>query len=488
MRSGTVRQPFLYCNDADFRAQIARRTRDSYEALIGTTFVSGESGAAWRPLPRELEGNLRARPILYDLTRLSGRLFSPTPSGIDRIDFAYARHFFAKPDTPSVNLSMLGPALFDRRISGGIVDNLIAGWDDIQRGAGADDENRFRSLRTIEQWLRGSSHAPVGARAIARIKARHQKRDAMRALAVYAGIALGGRSLVRHAPTDSLYLNISQFPLWSAAYVRWLEARRDIRCVVMIHDLLPLKYPEYFRSPEYERHVRRLAFLARRGDGVIVSTSVVAGYLEASLAQRGRTDMPIHVARLPVDETFATPVENEGKIASDTPYFVAYGTIEPRKNHMMLLQLWREMVDELGETAPRLVIVGKRGWDNETVFRLFDQSIGLSRHVLEVNGLSTLELRHLLAGARGLLVPSLAEGFGLPVAEGGAAGVPVIASDIPVFREVGGPEIAYVHPLDVPGWKRAIAMAMRGDIVAQAAVAADDQSYFAGIEDFLAKL
>lgn len=402
------------------------------------------------------------------------------------MDFAYAKHFLSNPGAAAVGISLRGPALFESRVSNAILAKMRSQWasTDTPNAAGT---GRFETLRKIETWLtEGRSRGRKST--IHRIMAHRPKRNLKGALSAYAGLALQGRSLIRRAPENSVYLNVSQFPLWSSAYTGWLDARPDIRCVTMIHDVLPLQYPEFFPEHEKERHEKRLAFLARRGNGVIVSTSAVREELAARLVALGRRDMPIQVAHLPIDEAFAAPLEPEGAIAADVPYFVACGTIEPRKNHLMLLQLWREMIADDADAAPRLILVGKRGWDNETVFRILDRSVALSGHVLEINGLSTLELRCLLAGARALLAPSLAEGFGLPISEARAAGAPVIASDIPVFREIGGPDTIYRHPLDLPGWRQTIEQATRARLPKPSAAEMDQAVYFRTVDAFVASL
>jgi glycosyltransferase involved in cell wall biosynthesis len=109
-----------------------------------------------------------------------------------------------------------------------------------------------------------------------------------------------------------------------------------------------------------------------------------------------------------------------------------------------------------GRQAPRLVIVGKRGWGNENVLDLLERCAPLQDSVIEVSGLSTPALKRLLDNARGLLMPSFAEGYGLPVAEALAAGVPVLASELPVFREIGGSGIEFIDPLAGLAWLKAI--------------------------------
>jgi len=105
---------------------------------------------------------------------------------------------------------------------------------------------------------------------------------------------------------------------------------------------------------------------------------------------------------------------------------------------MTLLNVWRRLAERPGPATPKLVVVGKRGWLNENVTDLMSRSPALRASVIEASGLSTPALRRLLAGARALLMPSFAEGFGLPVAEALAAKVPVIASNLEVFQEFGG--------------------------------------------------
>jgi glycosyltransferase involved in cell wall biosynthesis len=218
---------------------------------------------------------------------------------------------------------------------------------------------------------------------------------------------------------------------------------------------LPIEMPEYFREAEYERFRARLANLARFGAGALVTTNVVREGLEAQLQALGHSDFPICVAPMPVAPIFATEAGPDAALQG-VPYFVVCSTIEPRKNHLLLLHVWRELVRRDGSGAPKLVIVGGRGWKFEAVAALLDRSPALRGHVVEVSGLTTPSLKRLLDGARALLMPSFAEGYGLPVVEALTAGVPVIASDIPVFREICGDRARLISPLDGEAWLEAI--------------------------------
>jgi glycosyltransferase involved in cell wall biosynthesis len=115
------------------------------------------------------------------------------------------------------------------------------------------------------------------------------------------------------------------------------------------------------------------------------------------------------------------------------------------------------MVEEYGPAAtPHLVIVGRRGWENENVVDMLERCEALHHHVTEYSGLSDAAVLSLLKGARALLCPSFAEGFGMPVSEALAIGTPVICSDLPSLREAGCGIPDHIDPLDGPAWISAI--------------------------------
>ena len=135
--------------------------------------------------------------------------------------------------------------------------------------------------------------------------------------------------------------------------------------------------------------------------------------------------------------------------------FVMLGTVEARKNHLMLLQVWSRIVRRLGPDAPQLLVIGQRGWESEQAVDLLERG-KLGDAVIEIGGCDDAELAGFLRSARALLFPSLVEGFGMPLIEALQAGVPAIVSDLPVFREIGQGVPDLIDPLDGPGWERAI--------------------------------
>src|SRR4029079_9804715 len=142
-----------------------------------------------------------------------------------------------------------------------------------------------------------------------------------------------------------------------------------------------------------------------------------------------------------------------GRAPFDRPYFVYLSTIEARKNHLLLLNLWRRLGGEFGDRAPRLVLVGQRGWETENVIDMLDRCPALRGLVIEHNALPDAAMVPLLKGARAMLLPSFAEGFGFPVVEALQLGIPALCSDIAALRETGGAVPEFLDPLDGPGWR-----------------------------------
>ena len=170
-----------------------------------------------------------------------------------------------------------------------------------------------------------------------------------------------------------------------------------------------------------------------------------------------RLMIPVVTVPLPVAPVFLETTEPDQEL-SGHDYFVSCGQIEPRKNHHLLLTVWRELIRQRGEHAPKLVVVGSSGGGSGPVLRALEECRLLNGQVILAHGLSSPALGQLIAHARALLMPSFAEGFGLPVIEALAVGTPVIASDLPAHREIAGDLAVYRQPTDGAGWLADICM------------------------------
>jgi len=359
--------------------------------------------------------------IILDLSRLISRVRHATPSGVDRVEMAYARGLLAR-----YGAELRFAAVHPSGRYGRLRRDAVLGYlDELERRwSHADDQPAQRSLPSV-----------------------------MPQLAALLPIAAGRRQAAAQPGPPPVYIQVSPHHLTRTAKVRRILAQEQARFLCFVHDLIPIEYPEYARPAGAREHRQRITTIATLADAVIVNSAATGRSLQPWIDREGRS-IAMHVALLGTEPLAAAEPAN---FADGRPYFVCIGTIEPRKNHLLLLNLWRHLAETMpSEAVPRLVVIGRRGWENEQVLDMLDRCPALQGHVEERNGCSDATMAELLRGARALLMPSFAEGYGMPVAEALSVGVPVICSDLPALREVGRDTPDYLDPLDGPGWRAAI--------------------------------
>jgi glycosyltransferase involved in cell wall biosynthesis len=245
---------------------------------------------------------------------------------------------------------------------------------------------------------------------------------------------------------------VSHHHLEKRRAVARLKQQVGARFVCLIHDLIPIEFPEYALPGQNDKHRRRIETAAALADAVIVNSAVTREGFAPYLARAGRAP-PVVVAPFGVNLT-AGALSEPANVKP--PYFVCIGTIEARKNHLLLLNLWRQLAEKLGAAVPRLVLIGQRGWETESAIDMLERCPALRGVVFERTNVPDDEAARLVRGARALLLPSFAEGFGFPMVEALALGVPVLCSNLAAFRENGGDVPEYLDPLDGLGWRRAV--------------------------------
>lgn len=250
-----------------------------------------------------------------------------------------------------------------------------------------------------------------------------------------------------HRSAGRLLFNVGHSGLERPRYAQWL-IRKKVRPIIMVHDLIPITHPEFCRCGEDGYHAARMKNVLKTAAGIVTNSQSTLEAL-ARFADLSGCAMPPAVAALPGGGISPRP---PGPRPFGEPYFVMLGTIEPRKNHWMVLQLWRHLIEFYGPAAPRLVVIGQRGWKCKNVMDLLERSSLLRGLVLGRPECSDAEVVTYLQHAQALLFPSFVEGCGLPVIEALNLGVPVIASNLPVFLEIAGHVPEYLNPLDSKSW------------------------------------
>ncbi|WP_054144056.1 glycosyltransferase family 1 protein [Bosea sp. AAP35] len=384
-------------------------------------------------------------PIAYDVTRLMLGPLSLTPRGIDRVDLAYARHFFehSPEDCFALLPTAWGTRLFPReRVLRGLT-KLEELWSENRLPA---VDGAWMSLAPTIQagksswYVRSPGAVGLSLRLFSLLKA--------------TGFEFG-TDAVSGLPQGSIYVNVGQIGLAVPFLLRWLQRRPDVRPLFMLHDVIPLEMPEYVSPGSVKAHATMVDQTAKYAAGLIVTTQTAKAAIDRELARRSARPLPTIALPLPIPAIFRSAPDPDPTLAH-VPYFVVCGAIELRKNHLMLLEVWKRLHRRFGPATPHLVITGSKGWQGELIMDRLKRCGDVSDYIHVVHGLSTPGLKRVISGARALLMPSFIEGFGLPIVEAARLGTPVIASDISAHREVGHPQTRFVDPIDGPGWENAI--------------------------------
>ena len=388
--------------------------------------------------------------LFLDVTRVATRMIGSAPTGIDRVEYAYATEILCKPsgiDAVGVITTPLFTGALRKPLIQKVLGRVTAAWK--IASLPKDDALYLKLKNYLEAPLdlnRTQSFRIEGLPLLQRT--RNQAIFPVRSL-VRASTRLK-RRIARAEGQSGVYLNSSHTQLEKVERFEWTAAA-SIKCVFFIHDLIPIDFPEFVSPGSPARHEGRLNTVARLASGIVVNSDYTARSVASYFEARKIAVPPVEVVPLGVTEWFLDQTKLYPPQAA-VPYFVNVSTIEPRKNMLFLFAVWRRLVEILGEATPRLVLVGHRGWENENVIDVLDRSRGLAPFLVEASGLSDAGLASLIRGATAVVAPSSVEGFGLPVAEALSLGVPVIASDIAAHREVGGPWATFLDPIDGPAW------------------------------------
>lgn len=221
--------------------------------------------------------------------------------------------------------------------------------------------------------------------------------------------------------------------------------------VVTVHDLGYLHYPESHRAWDRRYLDWSTRWSARQAAAVLVDSTATGRDLVQAY---GISPAKIHVVYLGRDESLRR-VEDLDLVARTRArynlgerYLLYVGTLQPRKNLARVVEAFARVISQLDLSDVQLVLAGKKGWSYDALFARVSQ-LGLDSRVIFPGYVPDADLPALLSGAIAFVYPSLYEGFGIPVLEAGACGVPVITSNTSSLPEVAGDAAILVDPHDV---------------------------------------
>lgn len=243
------------------------------------------------------------------------------------------------------------------------------------------------------------------------------------------------------------------------------RARREygLRSALLVYDLIPLRRPEWCHHTLVATFGAWLDAMLPQTDALFAISDATAGDLGALLAARGRTDK---VVTMPVGTGFPASEAAVRQVREPVPdhalprpgsYVLFVSTIEARKNHALMFQVWRRLAEMLPpEALPTLVFAGRVGWLVSDLMRQIANTNYCDGKLMLVEDPSDAVLVRLYEGCLFSVLPSLFEGWGLPVTESLAFGKPCITSDTTSLPEAGAGLTRMLDPYDLNDATRVI--------------------------------
>ncbi len=307
-------------------------------------------------------------------------------------------------------------------------------------------------------WLTRDEKGPPGAVRTGAVPTPRSWSASLRAKLLVAARRSGQAYLARRMRTEAAHGN----------YDLYLEPNTiPLRCAVpaltTVHDLSALLHPQWHpagRVAHFEKH-----FLASlpRSRHFLADTEFTRQEMLAHLPVRREQITPVHLG---VREDLgplppARTAELLRRHGWPPRYLVYVGTLEPRKNLLMLMRAYCALPDDVRRDCP-LLIVGGWGWNSGDIAEFLHER-GRARGIIHLGYLRDDSLAVLYNGARALVFPSFYEGFGLPPLEMMACGGAVLASTAGAVVETAGAKAHLLDPRDEDGWRHAMHRVIRDD-------------------------
>lgn len=237
------------------------------------------------------------------------------------------------------------------------------------------------------------------------------------------------------------------------------------KSVITIHDLAYMKFPESTSDKIYKHHSKWVPYSAQKCDHIIADSEQTKIDIMDLLNIAEHKISVIHLAAddhfMPLPESEYLPIIQSYHLPER--YILFVGTLEPRKNLLGLLKSYL-LLKQNTDVTEKLVIVGAKGWKYSPMFE-FIREHGLESDVIFMGFIEDEHLPAIYNGATTFVMPSIYEGFGIPILEAMKCGVPVIGSDVSSIPEVIGSYGIQVAPHDNEAWARNLYKVLSDDTI-----------------------
>ena len=264
---------------------------------------------------------------------------------------------------------------------------------------------------------------------------------------IILGLDLAGGYVVA-ASNQGLYKNLMQL---------------GVSVFFLIYDLLPITHADFFSPSDAQGHINWAECISKCSGVICISKSVENEYIEWHRSYFGKLPENLTIGHFHLgadiersSPTSGFPEDAERTLAAikESIGFVIVGTIEPRKGHLQVINAFEHLWGK--GCNIKLVIIGKNGWMADDIVGRIRAHPELNNRLIWLEGISDEYLEKVYAASTCLIAASYGEGFGLPLIEAAQHKLPIIARDIPVFREVAGEHAFYFSATSPDGLAGAI--------------------------------
>lgn len=238
-----------------------------------------------------------------------------------------------------------------------------------------------------------------------------------------------------------------------------LKSRTGWRHVILCHDLIPVLFPQWYDAPDVDGFISYYDRAFAIADRVMFTSQRTLADARAYCLDKGIALAAGPV--VPMGGDFAEAANLPPLPGALTPgkFALFVSTIEPRKNHAMLVEAWRKLAGTglIGKTGFKLVFAGKFGWHMEEFLRGIESDEHIRDSIVHISGADDGLVSRLYTDSAFCLYPPLYEGFGLPIVEALSRGKALIASSAGPMTEIAAGFAVMLDPADTDGWSEAMA-------------------------------
>ncbi len=252
-------------------------------------------------------------------------------------------------------------------------------------------------------------------------------------------------------PGDTFFVSGAFWASPTALRSLWNAKELGARVGFLCYDLIPIRHPEFCDEGLTKLFTSSFGSICHIVDFIFTISEYVKRDVETYLDENG---IKLPVVALPLAHELA-PTRTSAKLSERVqailkrPYVLFVSTIEARKNHVYAFTVWQRLLERSPEIVPDMIWVGRPGWLVQDLMQRVERLHHLDGKLKIINNMSDLELQALYKGSLFSFYPSLAEGWGLPVAESLMFGKPAVVSKTTSLPEVGGDFVWYIDPDNV---------------------------------------